>query len=105
MPEPVTRWKAKNGSVHDTFEDAIVNDLATVLGKIGNGDNSMTPAIARQIVEKGDDIRELLSALEKYNLQDAARTARLKEDEQTALLPKTNGVAVAPRDHELVINA
>lgn len=78
MPEPVTRWKAKNGSVHDTFEDAIVCDLAAVLGKIGNGDNSMTPAIARQIVEKGDAIRDLLAALEKHQLSEMIVAAEMR---------------------------
>lgn len=84
MPEPVTRWKAKNGSVHDTFEDAIVCDLASVLGKIGNGDNSMTPAIARKIIEESASISELLRALSMHKLQALEETACKKADEQIA---------------------
>lgn len=63
MPEAVTCWKDDAGQVHDSFEEAVIADIARVLGKIGNGENSLTPAIARMIVANRGAIMEMLELL------------------------------------------
>jgi hypothetical protein len=47
------------GHFHKTPEDATVSDLATVLGKIGDGE-SLAPGIAHMILERRTEIERLL---------------------------------------------
>jgi len=75
MPEAVTRWKDDAGQVHDSFEEAVIADIARVLGKIGNGENSLTPAIARKIVSSRHAIMQMLELLPEQCLDVAAEDA------------------------------
>lgn len=66
MPEQVTKWKDASGAVHDTFEDAIVGEIACLIGKVGGSTASLAPAIARQIVQTADQIVGQLESLRDY---------------------------------------
>lgn len=64
MAKQVTRFEADDGSLHETHEGAVAADISVIMGKIGNGGTeSLTPGIARKIVENRDAIIEALKSL------------------------------------------
>lgn len=70
MAKQVTRFEASDSSLHETLEGAIAADISVILGKIGNGGTeSLTPGIARKIVENRDAIIEALNSLPPLPVQ------------------------------------
>lgn len=67
---PITPFEAfrdSSGHVFHSREDALGSELATAIGKIGNGD-SLTPGIAKTLIDKRADIIALLMAIDDMSV-------------------------------------
>lgn len=58
----VEAWRDSNGTVHPTKEAALTVEVEKALGRIGNGSESMTPGLARKIIENRNILVPLLDA-------------------------------------------
>ncbi len=56
----VSSWKDSQGVIHPTKEAALLAEIERAIGKVGNGE-SLTPGIARTLVENREQLIELLS--------------------------------------------
>jgi hypothetical protein len=60
--QPVQAWTDSTGALHPTKDAALTVELERALGRIGQGEASIAPGIAKMLVEKRDTIIPLLAA-------------------------------------------
>ena len=58
----IEAWRDSAGVVHPTKDLALTVEVERALGRIGNGSESMTPGLARKIIENRDILMPLLEA-------------------------------------------
>lgn len=63
MVKEVTRFEATDGSIHTNIDEAVVHEVSRILGKVGNGDASLSLGIARTIVERREEMTQCLAQL------------------------------------------
>jgi hypothetical protein len=60
----VPAWTDSTGALHPSKDAALTVELERALGRIGQGETSIAPGIAKMLVEKRDQIIPLLAAFE-----------------------------------------
>lgn len=67
----IEAWRDSVGTVHPTKDAALTVEVERALGRIGNGSESMTPGLARKIIENRDILMPLLKAFGPVERPDA----------------------------------
>lgn len=71
IPQAATVFPSNDGTTYDRYEDAIAGNISILLGG-EKRDASVTPAIAKNIVENRDAIIAMLSSIENREAADAS---------------------------------
>lgn len=95
----IVAYKDARGTIHETMEGCLAADLELALGKIGNGDSSMTSGIAKAIIERREQIMPILrqfpgidqaaapDVVAHYDATDDAGIAGISSETKSAMMP------------------
>ncbi len=72
LPVETRRWLSKDGQLYGSFQDAAAANLATMLSGDNADGRGVTPALAKIIVDRRDDVIWLLRAIEDHGDKPSA---------------------------------